>query len=72
MLVLYLLMYLVAAVVPFLPLDVVTKAAIVAGDVAAAEVVLVLAVICVGKETFQAIKARLLKRKTGAPAAREE
>lgn len=65
LLILYPLMWLFAAVVPFLPLDVGTKAALVGGDLVAAEIVFVLGVACVGKETYLAIKAKLLKRKRG-------
>ena len=71
LLILYPFMWLFAAIVPFLPLDVGVKAAIVGGDLVAAEIVFVLAVACVGKETYLAIKAKLLKRKRGkaAPSA---
>uniref|UniRef100_UPI0040535889 transporter suffix domain-containing protein n=1 Tax=Microbacterium sp. LWH7-1.2 TaxID=3135257 RepID=UPI0040535889 len=65
-------MWLFAAVVPFLPLDVETKAGVVAGDLAAAEVIFVLGVAFVGKEAYQAIKARLFKKKTGTPAAEKK
>lgn len=71
LLILYPLMWLFAAVVPFLPLDVATKAALVAGDLAAAEVIFVLGVACVGKEAYQAIKARLFRKKAESPAAKK-
>lgn len=68
LLILYPFMWLFAAVVPFLPLEVGVKAAIVGGDLVAAEIVFVLGVACVGKETYLAIKAKLLKRKRGKAA----
>lgn len=70
LLILYPLMWLFAAVVPFLSLSVATKAAIVGGDLIAAEIVFLLGIACVGKETYLAIKAKLRwrKRDGGAPA----
>lgn len=66
LLILYPVMWLFVVVVPFLPLDAGLKAAIIAGDAAAAEIVLLLGIACVGKETYQAIKARLRRRKRKA------
>lgn len=63
LLALYVVMWIVAAIVPFLPLDLATKAAVVAGDLAAAEVIGLVGIACVGKETYQAIKGRFRKRR---------
>ncbi len=72
LLILYPLMWLFAAVVPFLPLDIALKAAIIAGDLAAAEGVGLLGIACVGKEAYQAIKARFrLKRRSTAAEERD-
>lgn len=63
LLILYPIMLLSAAVIPFLPLEVGVKAAVIGGILASAEGILLVAIACVGKEAFQAIKARFLKRK---------
>lgn len=66
LLILYPLMWVFAAVVPFLPLDMSVKAAVIAGDLVAAEVIALLGIACVGKETYQAIKARFRRTKRRA------
>ncbi|MBF6245672.1 transporter suffix domain-containing protein [Nocardia elegans] len=66
LLIFYPLMYLVAVIVPFLPLDVGLKAGLIAGDLAAAEVVLLIGVACVGKEAYRAIKARFRGKRAAA------
>lgn len=63
LLILYPLMWLFAAVVPLLPLATGAKAAVIAGDLAAAEIIALLGIACVGKETYQAIKARFGRKK---------
>lgn len=63
LLILYPLMWIFAAVVPFLPLSTGAKAAIVGVDLAAAEVILLLGIALVGKETYQAIKSRFRRKK---------
>lgn len=60
------LMWLFAAVVPFLPLEAGTKAGVIAGDLVAAEVIFLLGVACVGKETYQALKAKLFRKQRDA------
>lgn len=71
LLILYPLMWIFAAVVPFLPLEVGVKTAVIAGDLAAAEVIGLLGIACVGKETYQAIKARFRRKKRSSAAPNE-
>lgn len=61
LLVVYVAMWLAAALVPFLPLDLTTKSSIIAVDLIAAEVVGLVGIILIGKEAYQAIKARFLR-----------
>lgn len=68
LLILYPLMWLAAGITPFLPLAVATKAAVVAGILIAAEVVILLGIACVGKEAYLAIKARFIKKRGSAAA----
>lgn len=65
------LLYLSILVTSFLPLDGVTKAATIGGTIAVAEVSFLLAVAGVGKEAYQAVKARFSRKKTkdAAPEA---
>lgn len=70
LLILYPLFYLVIPIAPFLPFAAGLKIGIVAGILGAAEGVLLLGIACVGKETYQAIKAKLkLGRKTSSSAS---
>ena len=61
LLLIYVLMWVAAGIVPFLPLALATKGTIVAADLVAAEVVGLLGVVLVGKEAYQAAKTRLLR-----------
>ncbi len=61
LLVLYVLMWVAAGVIPFLPLTLATKSMIIAADLGAAEVVAVLGLVLVGKKAYQAMKDRLLR-----------
>lgn len=63
LLILYPLFFLIIPIAPFLPIDAGSKVGLVAGVLAAGEGVLLLAIACVGKEAFQAIKAKILRRK---------
>lgn len=65
LLILYPFLYLIIPIAPFLPIDVGFKVGLVAAVLGCAEAVFVLGVACVGKEAYQAIKARpgLGKRK---------
>lgn len=65
LLVLYPLMWLFAVVVPFLPLEAGAKTAVIAGDLAAAEVIGLVGIACVGKETYQALRARFRRKRRG-------
>lgn len=72
LLVLYPLLYLIIPIAPFLPLDAGSKVAVVGGVLAGAEAILLLAIALVGKETYQAIKARLrVRRSTPARSSSE-
>ncbi len=59
LLILYPFMYLIIPIAPFLPIEVGFKVGLVAAVLGAAEGVFVLGVACVGKEAYQAIKAKL-------------
>lgn len=59
LLIFYPFMYLIIPISAFLPIEVGFKVGLVAGVLGAAEGVLLLAIACVGKEAFQAIKAKL-------------
>lgn len=61
LLVIYPFLYLIIPVAPFLPVGVGTAAAITAGVIGAAEVLLLVAIACMGKEGYQAIKAGIRK-----------
>ncbi|WP_453984490.1 transporter suffix domain-containing protein [Brevibacterium casei] len=71
LLILYPLFFLIIPIAPFLPIDTGSKVGLVAGVLAAGEGVLLLAIACVGKEAFQAIKAKILRRKKKKSAAKE-
>ena len=60
LLVIYVLMWVAAAVVPFLPLTLTAKGTIISVGLVAAEVVGLLGLALVGKEAYQAMKDRLL------------
>ena len=60
------LLYISIAVTAFLPLDGVTKAATIGGTIAVAEVSFLLGVAGVGKEAYQAVKARFSRKKKDA------
>lgn len=62
------LLYLSILVSAFLPLDGVTKAATIGGTIAVAEVSFLLGVAGVGKEAYQAVKARFSRKKKDAAA----
>ncbi|WP_141212380.1 transporter suffix domain-containing protein [Enemella evansiae] len=66
LLILYPFFYLVIPIAAFLAIDAGLKVAIVGGVLAAAEVVLLAAIACVGKEAFQAIKAKIFRKKLAA------
>lgn len=71
LLILYPLFFLIIPIAPFLPIDPGSKVGLVAGVLAAGEGVLLLAIACVGKEAFQAIKAKILRRKKKQPVTKE-
>lgn len=54
-------MWVAAGIVPFLPFDVATKGAIIAGDLIAAEVVGLLGILLIGKEAYQSLKGRMMR-----------
>lgn len=67
--VVYALSWVAIVVMPFLPLDGGSTAAVIGVIVVVAEVILLIAIALVGKEAYQAFKARFLRRKTvGAQA----
>lgn len=68
LLVLYPFFYLVIPTAPFLPLSAAATGALVAGVIGAAEVILLLAIALMGKEAYQAIKARVFKRSKRSPS----
>lgn len=48
----------------FLPVDPIAKAAVIGGVIVAAEASLLIGIACMGKEAYQAIKARFRPKKT--------
>ena len=67
--VVYALSWVAIVVMPFLPLDGGSTAAVIGVIVVVAEVILLIAIALVGKEAYQAFKARFLRKKTvGAQA----
>lgn len=65
LLVLWLVMWFAALFVPLLPLGLTAKGTIVAVDLIVAEVIGLLGIVLVGKEAYQAMKSRLLRRRKG-------
>lgn len=70
LLVLYVLLWTVVLVVPFLPLDGGLTAGLAGGIGVGAEALLLVAIACVGKESYHALKARLLRKKGSDDTAR--
>lgn len=67
LLVVYVAMWIAAAAVPFMPFDVATKSTIIATDLIAAELIGLLGIALIGKEAYQAMKARLLRNRRRTP-----
>ncbi|GAB98280.1 hypothetical protein BJY21_002315 [Kineosphaera limosa] len=62
LLIVYPFMFLVLPIAPFLPMDAAGKGILIGGAIGLAEVILLVAIACVGKETYQTFKARITAR----------